>query len=256
MGDLLYGIHPLYEALVAGRRRFERLYVSKHRKSNGVQGLLELAKQKCIPIEYKEAKYFKSYLGDLVHQGVAAEVGDLALADKEEILNRAIQENETPLILALDSVVDPQNLGSITRTGRAMGVHGIVLPKVRVAPLSAATSKASAGAMEHMLFARVSNLVAALQQFKKAGLWVVGAEAGTNIPVNQADFGVGLVIVIGGEGKGIRPLVRKTCDYLVSIPQHEGVDSLNAAVAGAIVMYEIVRQRRKGINATNGGITC
>ncbi len=254
MGDLLYGIHPLYEALIADRRRFERVYVSKHRKSKGVQGLLGLAKQKRIPIEYKEAKFFKSCLGDLVHQGVAAEVGDLAPANKEEMLKRAIQASESPLILALDGIVDPQNLGSLTRTARAMGVHGIVFPKVRAAPLSAATSKASAGAMEHMLFAPVSNLVAALKQFKKSGLWVVGAEAGANISINQADCGVGLVIVIGGEGKGIRPLVRKTCDYLVTIDQHEGVDSLNAAVAGAIVMYEIVRQRRKGINAANGAV--
>jgi 23S rRNA (guanosine2251-2'-O)-methyltransferase len=126
-----------------------------------------------------------------------------------------------------------------------MGVHGILLPKVRTAPLSPAVSKASAGAMEHMLFARIPNLVAALGRLKKAGVWVVGAHADSEQRLDQADLNVGLVVVIGGEHKGIRPLVRKTCDYLVSIPQETMVDSLNAAVAGAIVIYEIVRQRRK-----------
>ena len=126
-----------------------------------------------------------------------------------------------------------------------MGVHGIILPKARAAPLSPAVSKASAGAMEHMLFARVPNLVAALQRLKKAGLWVAGAHGGSERPADQADFNVGLVLVIGGENKGIRPLVRKTCDYLVSVPQKGTIDSLNAAVAGAIVMYEIVRQRKR-----------
>jgi 23S rRNA (guanosine2251-2'-O)-methyltransferase len=124
-----------------------------------------------------------------------------------------------------------------------MGVHGIVFPKDRTAPLSPAVSKASAGAMEHMLFMRVTNLVATLKGFKKTGLWVVGAHPGSKTIVNEADFNVGLVVVIGGEGKGIRPLVQKTCDYLVSIPQEGGGDSLNAAVAGAILMYEIARQR-------------
>jgi 23S rRNA (guanosine2251-2'-O)-methyltransferase len=126
-----------------------------------------------------------------------------------------------------------------------MGVHGIILPKSRAAPLSPAVSKASAGAMEHMLFARVANLVAALQRLKKAGLWVVGSHAGSQNAVDQADFDVGLVLVIGGEDKGLRPLVCKTCDYLVRVPQKTGIDSLNAAVAGAMVMYEVTRQRRK-----------
>jgi 23S rRNA (guanosine2251-2'-O)-methyltransferase len=175
---------------------------------------------------------------------VAAEVGKLPLADEKSILAKAETDGELPLVLALDGVEDPQNLGSLVRTALGMGFHGVVLPKTRVAPLSSTVSKASAGAMEHMLFARISNLVGALQQFKKDGLWVVGAHGGSAQPLDQVDFNMGLVLVIGGEGKGIRPLVRKTCDYLVSVPQKKTVDSLNAAVAGAIVMYEIVRQRK------------
>jgi 23S rRNA (guanosine2251-2'-O)-methyltransferase len=160
------------------------------------------------------------------------------------MLARAQEADELPLILALDGVMDPQNLGSLVRTALGMGVHGTILTKARSAPLSPVASKASAGAMEHMLFARVPNLVAALQRFKEAGLWIVGGHRTSGQPVFQADFRVGLAFVIGGEGRGLRPLVRKHCDYLVSIPQKKGIDSLNAAVAGAIVMYEIVRQRR------------
>ncbi len=245
MGDLLYGIHPLYEALVAGRREFKRLYVSKSRRIQGVETLLKLARAGGIAVQYKATDYFKSSLGGLVHQGVAAQVGELPLADEEAILKKAQTDSRLPLILALDGVVDPQNLGSLVRTALAMGVHGVVLPKARTAPLSPAVSKASAGAMEHMLFTRVSNLVAVLQRLKKAGLWVVGSHAGSQLAVDQADFNVGLVLVIGGEAKGIRPLVRKTCDYLVGVPQKTRVDSLNAGVAGAIVMYEVMRQRRK-----------
>ncbi|MBW2259170.1 MAG: 23S rRNA (guanosine(2251)-2'-O)-methyltransferase RlmB [Deltaproteobacteria bacterium] len=244
MSDLLYGIHPLCEALSAGRRKVKRIYVSKGRGTKGVQTLLGGARDGGVPVEYKAPDYFRSRLGDCVHQGVAAEVGKFSLADENIILKKAETDGELPLILALDGIVDPQNLGSLVRTALGMGFHGVVLPKARCAPLSPAVSKASAGAMEHMLFARVPNLVGALQRFKKDGLWVVGAHGGSAQAVDQVDFNMGLVLVIGGEGKGIRPLVRKTCDYLVSVPQKKIVDSLNAAVAGAIVMYEIVRQRK------------
>jgi 23S rRNA (guanosine2251-2'-O)-methyltransferase len=245
MGDLLYGIHPLYEALAAGRRKFKEVYVSKSRGAKGVQTLLELARTQGIPVRRKAPDFFRARFGDKVHQGVAAQVDDFPLVDETTILKKAESDSRLPLVLALDGIIDPQNLGSLVRTAVAMGVHGIIFPKARAAPLSPAVSKASAGAMEHMLFARVSNLVAALQRFKKAGLWVVGAHAGSELPVDQADYNVGLILVIGGENKGIRLLVRKTCDYLVSIPQKGVLDSLNAAVAGGIVMYEIVRQRKK-----------
>lgn len=243
MSDLLYGIHPVHEALIAGRREFKKLQLSKGRRTKGIQGLLERAQAKEIPIQYREADYFRSLLGRYVHQGVAARVSGYPLVDIDAILKKAKADGELPIVLALDGIVDPQNLGSLLRTSLAMGIHGIILAKDRSAPLSPSVSKASAGAMEHMLIARVPNLVSALNGLKKRGLWVVGAHAGSEQRVDEADFNIGLVLVIGGEGKGIRPLVRKTCDYLVSVPQKKVVDSLNAAVAGSIVMYEIVRQR-------------
>jgi 23S rRNA (guanosine2251-2'-O)-methyltransferase len=243
VSDLLYGIHPLCEALSAGRRRVSQVYVSKGRRIKGIETLLALARAAGVPVHHKGSDYFKARLGGSVHQGLAAQVGELPLATEGAMVQKAETKSELPLILALDGMVDPQNLGSIVRSALAMGVHGIVLPKARSAPLSPAVSKASAGAMEHMLFARVSNLVAALQRLKKLGLWIIGAHSDSGQPVYQADLKVGLALVIGGEAKGIRPLVRKTCDFLVSIPQKEKVDSLNAAVAGAVIMYEIGRQR-------------
>ena len=245
MSDFLYGIHPVYEALIAGRRAFKKLYVSKSRQTKGIEDLLLLAQAEGIPIQYSEPEYLESLLGESVHQGVAAHVGNYPFVDIGSILKKAGTDGELPMVLALDGIVDPQNLGSLIRTSLAMGIHGIILAKDRSAPLSPSVSKASAGAVEHILIARVTNLVAALIRLKKAGLWVVGAHTGSEQRVDEADFNVGLVLVIGGEGKGIRPLVRKTCDYLVSVPQKKLLDSLNAAVAGAIVMYEIVRQRSK-----------
>ena len=245
MSDFLYGIHPVYEALIAGRRTFKKLYVSKSRQTKGIEDLLLLAQAEGIPIQYSEPEYLESLLNESVHQGVAARVGNYPFVDIGAILKKAETDGEFPMILALDGIVDPQNLGSLIRTSLAMGIHGIILAKDRSAPLSPSVSKTSAGAVEHMLITRVTNLVSALIRLKKAGLWVVGAHAGSEQRVDEADFNVGLVLVIGGESKGIRPLVRKTCDYLVSVPQKKLLDSLNAAVAGAIVMYEIVRQRSK-----------
>ena len=245
MTDLLYGIHPVYEALVAGLRGFKGVYVSKRRQAKGIRALLELARAKGVSIQYRGPDYFSLLPGGSVHQGVSARVSDYPLVDIDAIFKKTETDDELPIVLALDGIVDPQNLGSLIRTALAMGIHGIILAKDRAAPLSPSVSKASAGAMEHAFIARVPNLVTALKGLKKAGLWVVGAHPGSGQRVDEADFNVGLAIVIGGEGKGIRPLVRKTCDYLVSIPQKKVVDSLNAAVAGAIVLYEVVRQRRK-----------
>jgi 23S rRNA (guanosine2251-2'-O)-methyltransferase len=244
MGDLLYGMHPVFEALMAARREFKNLYIAKGRGSKGVQALVDQAQAKGVPVEYRGQPFFQSQLGKTTHQGVAARVGALPLSDYSSVLATSKKEDAPPFVLALDGIIDPQNLGSLVRTALALGVHGIVLPKVRSAPLSPAVSKASSGAMERMVFARVSNLVAFLRRSKEAGLWVVGTDVGSGEPVDQADLSVSLVLVIGGEEKGMRPLVQKTCDFVVSIPQKAEINSLNAAVAGAIVMYEVVRQRR------------
>ena len=244
VGDLLFGVHPVHQALVAGRRHVKKIYIAAHRKERATMPLSRLADQHDVPVEVVSAGFFNSRLRGMVHQGVAAEVGDLPFVDGETVLAVAKKAGVLPLILALDGIVDPQNLGSLVRSAKALGVHGVVLPKDRCAPLSAVTSKASAGAMEHMHFVRVPNMVSTLKGFKKQGCWVAGATASAGLPANQADLNGALVLVLGGEEKGIRPLVQKTCDFLISVPQVAEIDSLNAAVAGAIVMYEAMRQRR------------
>lgn len=200
--ELLYGIHPVFEALVAGRRQIKSVYIGKGRRTKGIEELLERAGAKGIPVETKGQSFFQSQMGISAHQSVAARVGGLPVDDQEAILRRSQKEGSLPFILALDGIIDPQNLGSLVRTGLAMGVHGIVLPKARSAPLTPTVSKASAGAMEHMVFSRVSNLVAFLRRSKEAGLWVVGTDVRSGMSVDQADLTVGLALVIGGKKKG------------------------------------------------------
>ena len=149
-----------------------------------------------------------------------------------------------PFVLILDQIVDPQNLGALTRTAHCAGVHGIVIPKDRSAPPSAAVSKASAGALEHICLARVANLVGTIKVLKKAGLWIAGADRGGHHDLFVVDLKGPLALVIGGEEKGLRPLVKKQCDLMVAIPQTGPIGSLNASVAAAVIMYEIFRQRR------------
>lgn len=246
MSELLYGIHPVHEALRAGRRRFQKLYISKRRTAKGVQEILKHAEAAGIPVEYREADYFGSLFGKAVHQGVAARTSGYPFQEISAILRKAEAHGQQPVVLAVDGVLDPQNMGSLIRTAVSMSIHGVILPKDRSSPLTPAVSKASAGAMEHALIARVANLVAALKGLKKGGLWVAGADANAGQRIDETDLRVGLVLVVGGEQKGIRSLVRKTCDYLVSVPQDKIIGSLNVAVAGAILMYEVVRQRRGG----------
>lgn len=246
MSDFIYGVHPVTEALAANRRQFKKIFLSLGRSPKDIQKIVSRAQAAHIPVERVEERFFRTELKGVVHQGVAARTSALPTTDEGTILKKASQEDGLPLVVALDGIEDPQNLGSIVRSALAMGVHGVVLPKTRTAPLSAAASKASAGAMEHMPFVKVSNLVAALNRFKEKGLWIVGTDSKSNACIDGADLNLGMVLVVGGEGKGIRPLVRRTCDLLVSVPQSDQMDSLNAAVATAIVLYEIARQRRAG----------
>lgn len=160
------------------------------------------------------------------------------------ILRQAASLGQDPCVVALDQVVDPQNFGAIARTAHCAGVHGILIPKHHSAPPSAAASKASAGALEHMRVAGVTNLVDALKRLKSEGLWVAGADQHGARTVFDIDLTGPILIIVGGEEKGIRPLVKKQCDYLVAVPQVGPIGSLNASAASAVVMYEVYRQRR------------
>jgi len=242
MSELIYGIHSVIEALKAGRRAFGRIYVAEGRTPKRVAPIIDLAAARGITVQSGRSSVFESLSGQ-IHQGIAAEVSAYPLADLSAILHRSEADARPAFILVVDHVVDPQNLGSIIRTALAAGVHGIILSKVRAASPSPTVSRTSSGGMEHALIACVTNISEALKRLKSKGLWIVGTVIGSSTDIYSVDLTADIALVVGNEENGIRPLVRKQCDFLVSIPQTDAVGSLNAAVAGAIALYEVIRQR-------------
>jgi 23S rRNA (guanosine2251-2'-O)-methyltransferase len=244
---ILWGYHPVYEALRAGRRKIESLFIVQDRINPRQEALIQNARSAGVPVQGKTAQQLSSLVGHGRHQGICARVSEYPICSLQDILASVPNIPDAAFILVLDQIVDPQNLGAIVRTAQCAGIHGIVIPKDRSAPPSAAASKASAGALEHMQLAYVTNLVEALKHLKSSGLWVSGADRHGKDTVFQARLTGPLAIVIGGEEKGIRPLVKKHCDFMVSVPQIGPIGSLNASAAAAVVLYEAFRQRRLGL---------
>ncbi len=241
---VLWGYHPVMEALRAKRRKIHRLYLVAEKGGTRREILLNLAAKAGIEIQKATFQQLTAMVGHQRHQGIGARVGDYPFSSLDGILSVAQDHQRAPLVLVLDQIVDPQNLGAIARTAQCAGVHGVVIPKDRAAPPSPAASKASAGALEHMPLSCVSNLVNALKRFKERGLWIAGADHHGQSQVFDADLTGPLALVIGSEEKGIRPLVKKQCDFTVAVPQIGPIGSLNASVAAAVVIYEAFRQRR------------
>jgi 23S rRNA (guanosine2251-2'-O)-methyltransferase len=196
-----------------------------------------------IPIVEVEGGTLTALAGFDGHQGIALVVEPRRFASLDEILARSIERDEAPFVLALDSLEDPQNLGTLLRSAEAAGIHGVIFPTHRQAPLSPAAVKASAGAVEHLLLCPVDDLPGALSDLRIRGLRVVGAEAGAPMTARQSDLRGPLAIVVGSEGQGLSPAVRRRCDFVVRIPMRGMIDSLNAAVAGSILVFEAVAQR-------------
>lgn len=242
MSELLYGIHSVLEALKAGRRKFEKIYIAKGRSQNRLTSITELAATKHIPIQYSETALFER-THNHIHQGVAAQVSRYPFVDLSLIVKQSTTDIQPAFILVLDQIVDPQNLGSLIRSAVAAGVHGIITPRIRAASPSPTVSRVSAGAMEHARIACVTNITEVLKRLRKDRIWIVGLVVGSKKDLYSVDFNMDVALVIGNEEKGIRPLVRKQCDFLASIPQTKPAGSLNAGVAGAIALYEVVRQR-------------
>jgi 23S rRNA (guanosine2251-2'-O)-methyltransferase len=240
--EILYGVHPVFEALKAGRREFSEVYIVDEKESKRFEKISGLVRERNIPLKMIKSSQLQRITGSDLHQGIGARVGEYPFAAFEDILND-IQPGNNDFLLLLDNVVDPHNLGALVRTALCVGVRGIIITKDRSASPTPAVSKASAGALEHVMLCKVTNMVGAIKEIKEKGFWVVGMDAVAERPVFSCELGHQLAIVIGGEGKGIRPLVKTNCDFLVSIPQKGSVSSLNASVAGAVVMYEAFRQR-------------
>jgi len=241
MVEKISGINNIMEAL-KGKRKVRKIYIQEGRQGKRINDLIKLAEGKGVFIQYVEKNRLDKMYTYTNHQGIVAQVDAYEYADLQDIMVRANEKGDSPFILILDGIEDPQNLGSILRSAESAGVHGVIIPRHNSAEITPAVVRASAGAVEHILITRETNLVNCIKKLKNAGLWIIGADMQgenyftVNIPVPT-------VLVIGGEGRGLRRLVKENCDLLVKVPMSGQINSLNAGVAAALVMYEVVRQR-------------
>ena len=243
--EVLYGLHPVEEALKAGRRRFDHVIVSSERHDDRLARLVADCRQAGVRVRQESRDQLTQLAGTPTHQGVIALVRPQELLTLEDLYEPLSNQSTVPrLLLALDGVEDPQNLGALLRVADGAGVDGIVLTERRSAPLSPVAIKASAGAAEHLRIARVVNLVRALEDLKRRNLWLIGLDERGSTDYDQFDFTGDCILVLGREGAGLHDLVRRSCDHLLRIPMAGGVSSLNVSTAGAVVLYEASRQRR------------
>ena len=243
--EVLYGLHAVEEALKAGRRRFDHVLVARERQDERLQTLVAQCRQAGVRVRQESRDQLSLTAKTPAHQGVVAFVRPQEFLTIEDLyVSLPAHPAAARLVLAVDGVEDPQNLGALLRVADGAGVDGVVITERRAAPLSAVAIKASAGAAEHLRIARVVNLVRALQDLKQQNLWIVGLDEHGQSDYDQFDFTGDLVIVLGREGAGLHDLVRRTCDHLLRIPMAGGVSSLNVSAAGAVVLYEAARQRR------------
>lgn len=240
--DQIYGRNPVLEALRAGRP-LNKILVARGDRHGSLRQVMALARERRVPLVYTDPRELDALVGGAHHQGVVALAAPRQYAEVEDILAAARERGEDPLIVVLDGVEDPQNLGSLIRTAEAAGAHGIVIPKRRAVGLTETAARVSAGAAEYLPVARVSNISQTLAALKEAGCWVIGGDMGAAKAAYDEDLRGPIALVIGGEGKGISRLVKERCDTLVRLPLRGRVGSLNAAVAGALLIYEVLRQR-------------
>ena len=236
MKENIYSRNAVYQTLRAKRRQPIRLLIAEKIQEKGhLTEILELAKQQKVPVERVPRQRLDTITPQ--HQGVILEAGHYPYMDISDILENAKNKNEPLFVLILDSLQDPQNFGTLLRTAEAVGVHGIVLPLARTVEVTPAVVNASSGASEHLLIAQ-ANLVQAIEAFKEAGAWVVGLdESPRSQTPDQVRLDGALAVVVGSEGEGIRQLVRQKCDFMLRLPMHGQIESLNASVAGSIVLY-------------------
>jgi 23S rRNA (guanosine2251-2'-O)-methyltransferase len=240
--DRLTGIHAVREALEASRS-LDSLLVAKGTHGNRIEELVRLARKEGIPVRFEERSQVDRAAGTREHQGVVAFVSSSPSANFYDLLKPRPEGSAPGLLVLLDGVEDPQNLGAIVRTALAAGAQGIVIPERRAAGLTETVARASAGALAHLPVARVTNLSRAMEEMKEAGYWLVGLDQRAEQQHTSADFTIAVGIVLGGEGKGLHALVRERCDFVVSIPTTGPVRALNVSVAAGVVLFEVVRQR-------------
>ena len=238
--DLIAGRNAVSEAL-RSQRSINKILLQEGTHGGSLGEIIALAKQKGVPVETVKAEKLDKLAKGLRHQGVAALAAPIAFRTLDDVFARAAEKNEEPFILLLDELQDPQNVGALIRSADAAGVHGVLMPRRRSCPLNAVVAKISAGAVEYVPVVQIGNIAQTIEELKQRGCWVVGAD----MDFYAANMSGPIVLVIGAEGRGLGRLVKQKCDDVVSIPMNGGVNSLNASAAGAVLMYEVVRQRHQ-----------
>jgi 23S rRNA (guanosine2251-2'-O)-methyltransferase len=243
MSQLIYGIHPVKEALNSPHIQFQKILIGTQKPNPPLQSILDLAILRQIPVTYTPRQALEKLVKGGLHQNVVGITKEFSHVGLEEILSLWKEEASKALLLVLDGIQDPQNFGALIRTALGCGAHGIIIPKDRAVGITPTVMKASAGAAAHLPIAKVTNLSMTIEALKKEGIWVYGASGEVKERIYDLDLTMDLALVIGAEGKGIRPLVKKKCDRLFSIPMKGPVLSFNASVSGGMILYEVMRQR-------------
>lgn len=242
-GEILYGINPILEALKAGRQKLNKILIGAGRPRSTLRNIEHLARSQGIPVEVCPREILNRVARNFHHQGVVAYPASEPYIPFADLLKFIRSQTGRMRLLILDGIEDPQNFGSLLRTADACGVLGVIIPKDRAVGVTPAVFKASAGAAIHVKIARVTNLASTLEELKKEKFWIVGADARGKKSLYEMKFDMNVGLVIGSEGKGIRPLVLKRCDFTVSIPMRGKISSLNTGVAGAVMLFEMFRQQ-------------
>jgi 23S rRNA (guanosine2251-2'-O)-methyltransferase len=245
--DVLFGLHPVEEALRAGLRPIDHVSVARERdgrRDPRMAAVLDLCREKNVRVSVEPKDQLSRHAKTEMHQGIVAFLHERKFLVLEDLLDAPAGPSGSQFFLALDGVEDPHNLGALLRSADGSGVDGVVIPERRAAPLTGTVAKSSAGASEHVRLARVINITRALETMKKRNIWIVGLDERGTPDYTEFDFRQNVCLVLGSEGAGLHDLVKKTCDHLLRIPMAGSVSSLNVSVAGAVVMYEAMRQRR------------
>ena len=242
--EVLYGLHPVEEAIRSGARRLDHVSIARERRDDRLEKVVQLCKSAGIRVTFDSHDQLTRLAKTDAHQGVLAVVRERQFLGIEDLMAPK-EEGQYRFFLALDGIEDPHNLGALLRTADGAGVDGVILPERRSAPITGTVAKTSAGASEHVRVARVTNLVRSLEQLKQRHVWVLGLDERGTPDYTDFDYKTDCVLVLGREGAGLHDLVKKTCDHLLRIPMLGQVSSLNVSVAGAVVMYEAMRQRRQ-----------
>lgn len=244
MSEYIYGRNSVIEALKAGRT-INKIIIAKGSVTGSIVEIQHLAREKKIPLQEAEKAYLNKITEGENHQGVVAVASPKDYVEWEDIIKIAHEKGEDPFVIILDEIEDPHNFGSILRSADAVGAHGVIIPKRRAVGLTSTVSKASAGAIEHVPVARVTNIAQVIEELKKKGLWIAGCDMDGKETLWQGNLTGPLALIIGGEGKGIGRLHKDQCDFILRLPMWGKVSSLNASVAAALFMYEVRRQKEK-----------